>query len=105
MVVTKSITKSKKHFSMILVPVVTEKTALVGQGGECVVFEVSKAASKLEIREAVEAIYSVKVAAVNTVNVFGKPKRGLRRVVHRQNVKKAYVTLVKGQTISVVEGV
>lgn len=97
--------KSVKHFSTILVPVVTEKTALVGQAGECVVFHVNQKASKLEIKDAVEAIYSVKVASVNTVNVFGKPKRGLRRITHRSNVKKAYVTLQKGQTISVVEGV
>ena len=97
--------KTVKHFATMLMPVVTEKTALVGQGGECVVFEVSPKASKTEIREAVEAIYSVKVASVNTVNVFGKPKKGLRRVVHRPNVKKAYVTLQKGQTISVVDGV
>jgi len=105
MVNAKTVAKSVKHFATILVPIVTEKTALVGQAGECVVFQVDRRASKLDVREAVEAIYSVKVAAVNTVNIFGKPKRGLRRITHRSNVKKAYVTLQKGQTISVVDGV
>ena len=97
--------KSIEHFKRIVVPVVTEKTALIGRAGQCVAFQVAPKATKLEIKEAVEALYSVRVTKVNTVNSLGKPKRSSRGVSYRSNTRKAYVTLAEGQTISVVEGV
>jgi len=70
-----------------------------------IAFEVNLDATKAEIKEAIEAIYKVKVESVNTVNIGGKSKRfkGVRGV--RNNVRKAYVKLAKDAKIDVMAGV
>ncbi|MDP3527380.1 MAG: 50S ribosomal protein L23, partial [Hoeflea sp.] len=69
-----------------------------------VVFNVARRASKPEIKAAVEALFGVKVTAVNTLLRKGKTKR-LRGIAGRQSdVKKAYVTLAEGQSIDVSTG-
>lgn len=85
-------------------PVITEKAMKAGENGQ-VVFEVSKDATKPAIKEAVEAVFGVEVKAVNTLNQKGKVKffRGRKGV--RSDVKKAIITLAKGQTIDVTAGV
>ncbi|MDR2492940.1 MAG: 50S ribosomal protein L23 [Coriobacteriales bacterium] len=62
-------------------------------------FEVAKQASKIEIRQAVEEIFSVKVLKVNTMRVTGKPKRVRYAKGHSRSWKKAIVTLASGETI------
>jgi large subunit ribosomal protein L23 len=62
-------------------------------------FEVAKQASKIEIRQAVEEIFDVKVLKVNTLNVTGKPKRVRYAKGHTRSWKKAIVTLVEGDSI------
>ena len=69
-----------------------------------VVFEVAKAAHKPQIKEAVEALFGVKVKAVNTVLTKGKVKKFRGRPGTRDDVKKAYVTLEEGHTIDVSTG-
>ncbi|MEO0991047.1 MAG: 50S ribosomal protein L23, partial [Pseudomonadota bacterium] len=69
-----------------------------------VVFEVAPDASKPLIKEAVEALFNVKVKAENTTVTKGKVKRFRGRPGRRKDVKKAYVTLEEGNTIDVTTG-
>lgn len=88
---------------ILLRPLVTEKsTALLEEGKY--VFEVAKAANKVQIAQAVAQIFNVKVVAVNTINVTGKVKRVGRNVGRRRSYKKAIVTLAPGETIQFFEG-
>jgi large subunit ribosomal protein L23 len=68
-------------------------------------FEVARDANKIEIKQAIEAIFPVKVQSVRTQRVHGKPKRMGRYAGHRPDWKKAVVTLQKGQTIELFEQV
>ena len=88
---------------ILLRPLVTEKsTALLEEGKY--VFEVARAANKVQIAQAVAEIFNVKVVAVNTINVTGKVKRVGRNVGRRRSYKKAIVTLAPGETIQFFEG-
>lgn len=93
-----------KDYATLLAPVITEKSALVGAAGQTVTVRVDPRATKDEIRGAVERIFSVKVEAVRTCNFIGKTKRTMRGVGKRAGYKKAYVTLVEGSKIDLVEG-
>ena len=85
---------------ILLRPLVTEKsTALLEEGKY--VFEVAKAANKVQIAQAVAEIFNVKVVAIN---VTGKVKRVGRNVGRRRSYKKAIVTLAPGETIQFFEG-
>lgn len=91
------------HYDVIRSPVITEKSTEASQNNQ-VVFRVAKDATKPQIKAAVEALFSVKVTAVNTLVRKGKVKR-FRGVKGRQSdVKHAVVTLVDGQTIDVTTG-
>jgi large subunit ribosomal protein L23 len=94
---------SPKHYDTIRRPVITEKATMASEAN-AVVFEVAKDASKTEIREAVEALFGVKVKAVNTVVAKGKTKRFRGRPGVRADRKKAYVTLEDGNAIDVTTG-
>ena len=92
-----------KHYDIIRSPVITEKSTMVSENNQ-VVFNVASTATKPEIKSAVEALFSVKVKAVNTLNRKGKVKR-FRGIVGKQSdVKKAIVTLQEGSTIDVTTG-
>ena len=92
-----------RHYDVIVSPVITEKSTFVSENNQ-VVFNVARDASKPEIKAAVEALFGVKVKAVNTLLRKGKVKR-FRGVKGRQSdVKKAVVTLVEGQSIDVATG-
>ena len=69
-----------------------------------VVFNVARDASKPEIKKAVEALFGVKVTAVNTVLRKGKVKRFRGHLGRQSDVKKAFVTLADGQSIDVTTG-
>ncbi len=102
---TKAIKISKERmYDIVRAPVITEKATLGSEHGQ-VVFKVPLDATKLEVAAAVEGIFNVKVAAVNTLRQKGKLKRFRGRPGQRSDVKKAYVTLVEGQTIDVATGV
>ena len=88
---------------ILIRPIVTEKsTALMEQGKYT--FRVPLAATKVQIRQAVEQIFKVKVLNVNTVRVFGKTKRMGKYVGKRSDYKKAIVKLAEGNTIPLFEG-
>ena len=93
-----------RHYDVIRNPVVTEKSTMASEHGQ-VVFDVAMDATKPEIKAAVEALFSVKVKAVNTLVRKGKEKRFRNRLGVRNDVKKAIVTLVDGQSIDISTGV
>ncbi|MCV2866237.1 50S ribosomal protein L23 [Defluviimonas sp. WL0075] len=92
-----------EHYDVIVKPVITEKATLASENG-AVVFKVSIDATKPQIKEAVEAVFGVKVKAVNTTVTKGKTKRFRGIAGTRSDVKKAYVTLEEGNTIDVSSG-
>ena len=92
-----------RHYDVILSPSIIEKSTLVSENNQ-IIFNVAKRASKPEIKAAVEALFGVKVTAVNTLVRKGKVKR-FRGFAGRQgDVKKAIVTLADGQSIDVSTG-
>lgn len=95
----------ERAFQVLLAPLVTEKSSLVAEQDNIVVFEVATTATKPEIRRAVEGLFDVKVSAVTTVNVSGKIKRFGRGLGRRADWKKAYVKLAEGQEIDFTSGV
>jgi large subunit ribosomal protein L23 len=92
-----------RHYDVIRTPAITEKSTLVSENNQ-VVFNVAKDASKPQIKAAVEALFGVKVKAVNTLIRKGKVKRFKATIGKQQDVKKAIVTLAEGQSIDVTTG-
>lgn len=92
-----------EHYDVIRKPVITEKATLASEAN-AIVFEVATDATKPRIKEAVEALFGVKVKAVNTTLTKGKPKRFRGRPGRRTDFKKAYVTLEEGNSIDVATG-
>ncbi|GHC63100.1 50S ribosomal protein L23 [Neogemmobacter tilapiae] len=92
-----------EHYDLIKKPVITEKATMASENG-AVVFNVKMEATKPQIKEAVEAVFGVKVKAVNTTITKGKAKRFRGRPGERSDRKKAYVTLVEGNTIDISSG-
>ena len=92
-----------EHYDIIRKPLVTEKSTMASENG-AVVFEVSIDSNKPQIKEAVEALFGVKVKAVNTSITKGKKKRFRGFIGRRKDVKKAFVTLEDGNTIDVTTG-
>jgi large subunit ribosomal protein L23 len=85
-------------------PVITEKGTLVNELGNQVVFRVDPRANKVEIRQAVERLFKVKVEKVRTSRLLGKVRRVGRTAGRRSDWKKAYVTLAEGSRIDFFEG-
>ena len=92
-----------RHYDVILAPHITEKSTLLSEHNG-VVFKVANDATKPQIKEAVEALWDVKVTGVNTIVQKGKTKRWKGRPYKRSDSKKAIVTLAEGQSIDVTEG-
>lgn len=89
----------KAPYQIVLGPVITEKGTDMTQKDNKILFKVDARCNKIEIRKAIEELYSVKVVEINTVNVKGKPKR-LRMQLGRTSAwKKAIVTLKEGDKI------
>ena len=91
------------HYDVIRKPIITEKATMASEAG-AVVFQVAMSATKPQIKEAVEAVFGVKVKAVNTTIAKGKAKKFRGRAGERSDKKKAYVMLEDGQTIDVTTG-
>lgn len=89
----------KPLHQIIRKPLITEKSSQQKEAAQVVAFEVARAANKIEIKQAVEKAFNVKVDKVNTVLVAGKMKRVGRTSGKRSNRKKAYVTLAQGSNI------
>ena len=94
---------TKQYYDVIRAPIITEKATIASENNQ-IVFRVAIDADKKVIKEAVEALFDVKVKAVNTLRRKGKAKR-FRGIPGRQNeMKKAIVTLEDGHSIDVTTG-
>jgi large subunit ribosomal protein L23 len=99
----KPVLSREAMYQIIRNPVITEKATALGEKNQ-MVFRVAIDATKPEIKQAIEGLFGVKVAAVNTLVQKGKTKRFKGRPGVRSDVKKAYVRLVEGQTIDLTTG-
>lgn len=86
-------------YDVILAPILTEKAHLATVEQKYA-FKVHPDANKIQIRQAIEALYSVTVTDVNTTNYMGKLKGAWRRKGRRADWKKAVVTLKEGDVIT-----
>ena len=93
-----------RHYDVILAPHITEKSTLLSEHNG-VVFKVANDATKPQIKDAVEALFDVKVTGVNTMVVKGKSKRWKGKPYKRSDMKKAIVTLAEGDSIDVTGGI
>ncbi len=91
-------------FAVVRQPIITEKSTELAEQGKYV-FEVDPRANKLQIREAIEIAFSVRVRKVNVLNVRGASRRFGTRVGRERDWKKAIVTLADGYEIRLFEGV
>jgi len=99
---------TERLMQIIRAPIISEKATMVGDKHRQVAFEVLPDATKAEIKAAVELMFKdqkVEVAAVNVVNMKGKPKRHGRFEGRRRDVRKAYVSLKGEGDINFMEGV
>jgi large subunit ribosomal protein L23 len=94
----------KSPYSIILRPIVTEKTMMEKDKSNKVAFEVDLGANKTEVKWAVEEIFEVTVQSVETIRMRGKVKRLGRYSGKRPDWKKAMVTLKPGDKIDYFEG-
>ncbi len=87
-------------------PLVTEKSTLLREAGNIIAFEVSPKANKIQVKQAVEELFRVKVEEVRLFNVRGKVKRMGRYEGKRRDWRKAYVRLKAGEKApDFIEGV
>jgi large subunit ribosomal protein L23 len=86
--------------TVVLAPVVSEKSTFVADRNRQYVFRVADAATKPEIKAAIELMFKTKVDAVSVLNVKGKKRRFGRFEGRRRSWKKAYVRLAEGQEIN-----
>jgi large subunit ribosomal protein L23 len=97
---------NKKQFSqerlmnVLIAPQISEKATYVAEKNEQVIFRVVTDATKPEIKAAVEMMFKVNVNSVQVACVKGKVKRSGRVIGHRNDWKKAYVSLAAGQEIN-----
>ena len=85
---------------VLVAPIVSEKATSVAEKHNQVLFKVLRDATKPEIKAAVELMFKVEVEAVRTINQRGKEKRFGKSIGRRDHIKKAYVSLKKGQELN-----
>ncbi len=91
------------YYDIIRAPVISEKSTIASENNQ-VVFKVALGANKKGIKEAVEALFDVKVKAVNTLRRKGKIKRVRGREGKQNDIKKAIITLEDGHSIDITTG-
>lgn len=94
----------ERLLQVLRAPHVSEKSTIVADANNQVVFEVARDAAKHEIKAAVESLFKVKVTGVTTLNVKGKTKRFRGRPGKRAGWKKAYVSLAEGEELDFLGG-
>lgn len=91
-------------FGVIKKPRLTEKGTTLQEAHNQIVLQVDTKANKIEIKQAVEKMFNVKVDQVRTLNMHGKMKRMGKHQGQRSDWKKAVVTLAEGSTVDFLEG-
>ena len=94
---------AERNYDVLVAPLVTEKATMLSEHGQ-IAFRVRLDATKLEISQAVEKLFDVKVTAVNTIRVKGKTKLFRGRRGRRSDYKKAIVTLAEGHNVDYLAG-
>ena len=92
------------HYQILKKPLITEKSTQMLADGNWVAFQVHSQANKIQIKEAVEKVFSVTVTRVNTLIVPGKYRRFGKAVGHTKPWKKAMLRLKEGDKIELFEG-
>jgi large subunit ribosomal protein L23 len=95
----------ERMYKVLLGPHISEKSTIVSEDSNQVVFRVARDARKDEIRAAVERIFEVRVRDVRVCNVKGKPKGFGRLNGRRPDWKKAYVALEAGEELDFIGGI
>lgn len=98
-------TRNDRLYAVLLGPVVSEKSTMIGEKHEQVAFRVKHDATKTEVKAAIEFLFKVEVDRVSILNQKGKQKRFGRFEGRRGNVRKAYVRLKPGQEINFAQDV
>ena len=93
------------YHEIIIKPLITEKTSIQKELNNQLTFEVDRRANRIEIKQAIESIFNVRVAAVKTMQVTGKTKQRGGITGKRRDWKKAIVKLMPGERIDFFEGV
>ena len=93
----------KSKYDIIIRPLFTEKGDWIKDNENKLLLEVAPSSNKVEIKDAVESIFSVKVDKVTTMNYSGKKKRLGRNEGKRRDWKKAIIKLKKGQKLNILE--
>jgi large subunit ribosomal protein L23 len=92
------------EYDVILRPIITEKSSSLKEGGNQYVFEVQRAANKIEIKKAIEKLFKVKVVSVQVALMQGKERRVGRFSGKKPDWKKAVVKLSPKDKITIFEG-
>ena len=95
----------KGPYEVVQRPLLTEKGTRLKEEANQYIFRVARTATKIEVKQAIEQLFKVKVAEVRTLRMQGKVKRMGRFAGRRPDWKKAIVTLKAGQSIELYEGV
>lgn len=95
---------NSRAYRILKRPLITEKSTTEKDLHNKLFFEVDRGANKIEIKQAVEAMFKVNVLDVTTMNVAGKKKRVGKFFTRRSNWKKAVVTIKPGQRVEFFEG-
>lgn len=85
---------------VLVAPIVSEKATMIAEKSNAVTFKVLQSATKHEIKAAVELMFKVEVKGVSVLNTKGKTKKFGKTMGRRDNVRKAYVTLMPGQELN-----
>lgn len=94
----------KNSYDVLRGPMLTEKGTMLKESENKILFKVARGANKIEIKNAVETIFKVKVDCVTTMNYKGKHKRMGRYEGKRPDWKKAVVKLKEGEKLDFIEG-
>ena len=86
---------------IILGPIITEKSANIAGNGDKIVFKVKPNTNKVQIKQAIEKLFNVKVEAIRTINVKPKKRRVGRYTGTTNRYKKAVITLAEGSKIEI----
>ncbi|MCS6945567.1 MAG: 50S ribosomal protein L23 [Sutterellaceae bacterium] len=96
---------TERLYQVLLAPIISEKSTMIGEKHNQVAFRVHPDASKRDVKAAVEHLFKVKVECVQILNQRGKAKRFGRTSGRRGSVRKAYVRLAAGQEINFAQEV
>ena len=93
----------ERLMKVLLAPVISEKSTMLADKNEQVVFRVMRDATKPEVKAAVENLFKVEVESVQMLNRIGKQKRSGKTIGRKNHVKHAFVCLKPGQEINFTE--